>query len=82
MTIKLSPEVEKQLITSIKLYFAEFMEDEIGDLKASLFLSYCVQEIGPCIYNQAIADAQAYLQDKVLDLESSCYEPEFTYWRK
>ena len=78
---KLSKEVEKRLVASIKRYFAENMEEEIGDLKAGLLLDYSLREIGPCIYNQAIADAQARLQARVSELDSSCYEPEFGYWK-
>jgi len=40
MAIKLSKDVEKRLVASIKRYFAENMEDEIGDLKAGLLLDY------------------------------------------
>ncbi len=81
MAIKLSKEVEKRLVASIKRYFAENMEDEIGDLKARLLLDYCLREIGPSIYNQAIADAQAHLQERVSELDNSCYRPEFGYWK-
>lgn len=81
MVIKLSKDVEKRLVASIKRYFAENMEDEIGDLKARLLLDYCLREIGPSIYNQAIADAQAHLQERVSELDSSCYRPEFGYWK-
>ncbi len=81
MAIKLSKEVEKRLVASIKRYFAENTEDEIGDLKAGLLLDYCLREIGPSIYNQAIADAQAHLQERVSELDSSCYRPEFGYWK-
>ena len=81
MAIKLSKEVEKRLVASIKRYFAENMEVEIGDLKAGLLLDYCLREIGPSIYNQAIADAQAHLQERVSELDSSCYRPEFGYWK-
>jgi len=82
MAIKLSKETRQALIASVKRFFAEDMEDEIGDLKASLVLDFCVQEIGPSIYNQAIADAQAHMQEKVTDLDETCFEPEFTYWRR
>lgn len=82
MAIELSKEIEKRLITSIKRYFAEEMEDEIGDLKAKLLLDYCLEEIGPSIYNQAISDAQVYMQDRVTDLDVSIYEPEFGYWKE
>jgi uncharacterized protein (DUF2164 family) len=81
MAIKLPKEIEKQLIASIKRYFAENMEDEIGDLKAKLLLDYCLQEMGPSVYNQAIADVQAVMQEKVADLDGSLYEPELGYWK-
>ncbi|MEE9271317.1 MAG: DUF2164 domain-containing protein [Candidatus Krumholzibacteria bacterium] len=82
MVNKLSKEVEDRLIASIKRYFEEHMDEEIGDLKASLLLEFCLKEIGPTVYNRAIADAQAFMQDKVGDIEGSCYEPEFGYWEK
>jgi len=82
MSIELTKEAEKKLIISIKRYFAENMEEEIGDLKAKLLMDYCIEEIGPSIYNQAIADAQTFMQDKVVDLDVSLYEPEFGFWKE
>ena len=55
--------------------------EEVGDLKAKLLLDFFLGEVGPTVYNGAIADAQAYFQGKVADLEGSCYEAEFSYWR-
>ena len=82
MEIALSKEVEQALTASIRRYVSENMENDIGDLQASLFLKYCLEEIGPCVYNSAIADAQRYLQEKVSDLESVCYAHQFGYWTK
>lgn len=82
MTIEISEETKKRLLESIKQYFVENMDEEIGDLKALLFLEFCLKEIGPSIYNRAISDAQSYMRDKMSDLEGSCYEPEFQYWKK
>ena len=81
MAITLSQEARKQLIASIKRYFDEEMDEELGDLRAGRILHYVLKEIAPTVYNQAIADAQAYFQDKALDLDGSCHEPEFGYWR-
>jgi uncharacterized protein (DUF2164 family) len=81
LTISLKKEAKKQAIQSIKRYIAENYEEEIGDLKANLLLDFFLKEIGPTVYNNAISDAQAYLQDKVADMEGSCYEPEFGYWK-
>jgi len=80
LAISLTKEAKKQAIQSIKKYIAENFEEEIGDLKADLLLDFFLKEIGPTIYNHAISDAQAYLQDKVVDLDGSCYETEFGYW--
>jgi len=80
MSIKLSPETTKQLHASIKRYVAENLDQDIGDLKAGLLLDYFLKEIGPVVYNRAIADAQSYFQERAVDLEGVCYEKEFTYW--
>jgi uncharacterized protein (DUF2164 family) len=82
MTIKLSKQTKQQLIESIKRYFEEEIDEEIGDLKASRFLEFCLEEICPSIYNQAIFNARAFIEDKLSDLEDTCYEPEFNYWIK
>jgi uncharacterized protein (DUF2164 family) len=80
MAIELSTELKKQLQASIKRYFVEHLDEDIGDLKAGLLLDFCLKEIGPVVYNRAITDAQAYFQERVVDLEGVCYEKEFTYW--
>jgi len=82
MTIKLQPETQGRFIASIKRYFAERLDDDIGDLKASLLLDFVLQEIGPSIYNRAVADAQARIQDAALELDSACYEADLGYWNK
>jgi uncharacterized protein (DUF2164 family) len=79
--IAITKDVKVQSLASIKRYFTENMEEEIGDLRAMLLLEFFVSEIGPSIYNQAIADAQVFLQEKIADLEGSCYEPEFSFWQ-
>jgi uncharacterized protein (DUF2164 family) len=80
MPITLSQQDRQQALSSIKKFFDHHLEQEIGDLKASLVLEFCLREIGPSVYNRAIADAQAFMHDRVSDLEGSCYEAEFGYW--
>ncbi len=82
MSIELSPDTTKRLIASIRRYFADELDQDIGDLKARLVLEYCLQEIGPSVYNQAIADAQAFFSRSVADLEGACSERELTYWKR
>jgi len=80
MAITLAPEATKQAVASIKRYFAENWDQEVGDLKAGLLLNFLLREIGPSVYNRAIEDAQVYLRERVADLEAACYEKEFAYW--
>lgn len=77
MPISLNDEVEEALIASVRAYFLEERDEEIGDLQASLLLDFVVQEVGPSIYNQAIKDAQAHLQRVVADVDLTLREPEF-----
>ncbi len=82
MTMKLSRENRERLIQSIRRYSEENWDDPIGELQSSLFLDFCFQEMAPLIYNQAISDAQSYLQNRLLDMESDCYLPEMDDRRK
>ena len=80
MAITLERDTEQRALASIKRFFTEHMDEEVGDLKSKLLLDFFLGEIGPTVYNGAVADAQAYFQGKVADLEGSCYEAEFGYW--
>ncbi len=82
MAIKLQQSQQKDLIGSIQRYFKENMEEPIGDLKAGMLLDFCLRVIGPGIYNQAIADAQAHMEAKVSDLTVECYAETEDYWKK
>ncbi len=82
MRIKLSQELEQRLVASIKRFHQEKVGEEIGDLRARLWLDFCLREVGPAIYNQAIADAQARMTTMVADLEGELFEPEFGYWKE
>ena len=80
MTIELSDTARKQSVASIKRYFLEELEQDIGELKAGLVLEFIIKEIAPSVYNAAIGDAQAFMRDRVADLEGVCSVPEFAYW--
>ena len=80
MTITLSDDARKHSIASIKRYFLEELDQDIGELKAGLVLEFFLKEIAPTIYNGAIADAQTYVRDRLVDLEGACSVSEFAYW--
>lgn len=82
MPIDLPKETRDRLVQSVKRYVAEEMEQEIGDLQASMLLDFCLKEIGPSVYNQAVADAQKHLVARVEEMGGVVYQREFGYWKK
>ncbi|MCK5247395.1 DUF2164 domain-containing protein [Candidatus Bipolaricaulota bacterium] len=82
MAIELIKDHRQALVLSLKQCFAEDLDQDIGDLKAPLLLDFILKEIGPVIHNRAVADAQARMQEMVAELDGSCYEPEFAYWKR
>ncbi len=82
MAIKLEKDVHAYLIGSIKQFFLKELDEEIGDLKAERVLDFFVKEMGPSVYNRAIADARTYFQEKASELGDVRYEAEFDFWRK
>lgn len=82
MTIELPKEVRAQAVASIERYFLEHLEERIGNIQAAALLNYVLEEIGPSIYNRAIADAQERLQMRVGELDIECHADEFRYWQK
>lgn len=80
MQIQLSDETRKRAISSIERYFSENMEERIGNVEAGALLGYFIDEIGPAIYNQAVADAQERLQARVMEVDIELHADEFAYW--
>ena len=82
MPITLPDDTTEKAVISIRRYFSEQLDQEIGELPARLLLGFFLKEIGPSVYNAAIGDAQTYFRDRVADLEGVCFVPEFEYWPK
>ena len=79
--IKLAIETEQRSVASLKRFFEEHRDEDIGDLKAKLLLDFFLEEIAPSVYNGAVNDAQAIMQERVVDLDGVCYQDEFGYWQ-
>lgn len=82
MTIELTKEDRNQAIASIERYFRENRDEVIGNVAAGGLLGFVLDEIGPCIYNKAVADIQRRLQQRVAELDFEVHEEEFGYWRR
>jgi len=82
MTIEIPKEVRQQAISSIERYFQENMDEQIGNRRAGALLSFFVEEIGPVIYNMAVAEVQERLQTRVMEIDFEVNADPFQYWRK
>ena len=88
MAIRSKPDVtlpdatRKQAIAALRQYFTANMDEEIGDLKAGLLLDFVLSELGPCVYNRGLADAQAFFEERSQDLAAILHRDEFPTSRK
>ena len=76
MRIALSEERRSELVSAVQRFLAGEFEVELSDFQARGLLDFFVRHLGAPIYNQAIQDARAFLQEKLADLEGEFYEPE------
>jgi uncharacterized protein (DUF2164 family) len=82
MSIELNKDARKQAVLSIERYFLDNMDEKIGNIQAAALLNFFVEEIGPCIYNQAVLEVQERLQTRIMEIDIEIHEDEFGYWKK
>jgi uncharacterized protein (DUF2164 family) len=82
MAIELPKEAREEAQTSLARYVDEHFEERIGNVAVSQLLDFFLEEIGPSIYNKAVADVQERMQARVADLAGEVFEDEFQYWRR
>jgi uncharacterized protein (DUF2164 family) len=58
------------------------MDEKIGNIAAGGLLGFFLEEIGPSIFNKAVADVQERLQARVAEVDIEVHEHEFGYWQK
>jgi uncharacterized protein (DUF2164 family) len=82
MAIELGKEARKEAVASIERYFQENMEERIGNVAAGALLNFFLEEIGPAVFNKAVADVQERLQVRLSEIDLEVNEDEFQYWRR
>jgi uncharacterized protein (DUF2164 family) len=82
MPVTLPDDARKQALSSIRRFCSEQLEQEASDIQAMALLDFFLKELAPTVYNAGVTDAQAYLRDRLSDLEGAVSEPEFVYWPK
>jgi uncharacterized protein (DUF2164 family) len=83
MTLELNKDARATAVASIERYFKEHFDGlKLGNIQAAALLHFFVEEIGPSLYNQAVADVQERLMVRVGELDIEHHEDEFGYWAK
>jgi uncharacterized protein (DUF2164 family) len=81
MRIELTDERRERIVRSIRQFFHDRLDQDLSEFQAGEILDFFVGELGAPVYNQAIRDAHAFLEEKLTDLEGEFYEPEESYSR-
>ena len=82
MTIELTKAAHTAALLSLERYFLEENGEPIGNMAAGALLTFFLADIGPAIYNQAIADAQESMQARVAEIDIELHETPVEYWTK
>jgi len=82
VAVELAREVREEAIKSIERWFQQERGERIGNIAAGALLGFLLEEIGPSVYNKAVADVQERLGARIAELDLEVHEDEFGYWRK
>ncbi len=74
MAIEFTDEDRKRIFDALQSYVQEHFEHDIGLLQTEKLFDFLMGMLGATIYNQAIEDAQAYMQAKVIDMEIDLHQ--------
>ena len=66
--IKIENGKREDMIHSIKGFFLDERDEDLGDLASSLILDFIIDELAPEFYNQGVEDSYKYMNDKLEDL--------------
>lgn len=73
MVFKMSREQKAAIAEKVQAYFEEERSESIGQLAAEQLIDFMIGELGPPLYNQAIADARAMIAEKMAQIDDELY---------
>lgn len=76
MRYTLSDERRAQLRTGLAAFFQREFEEDLSDFRADAIIDHLAEHLGASVYNQAIADARGWMQERIDDLDVEFHEPE------
>jgi uncharacterized protein (DUF2164 family) len=73
MLKKLPFDQKKVLMEKIQYYFQNEFGKPLGDLATENMIEFMLQTLGPLVYNEALKDARAVVNERNLSLEDELY---------
>ncbi|NGZ75675.1 DUF2164 domain-containing protein [Saccharibacillus alkalitolerans] len=71
--ITLPKERKDEMVADLQAYFYEERGEEIGTIAAEALLDHMLHRFAPYIYNQAVRDAKAAVNEKLMQIEDELY---------
>jgi uncharacterized protein (DUF2164 family) len=73
MLKKLPFDQKKALMEKIQYYFEYELGETLGDLATENMIEFMPLTLGPLVYNEALKDARAAVNERILSLEDELY---------
>ena len=80
MGVEIPKQARADAVASIERYFQEQLDQRIGNIAASALVGFFLEEVGPLVYNLAVADVQERLLQRVEELDIELHQDAFAYW--
>lgn len=74
--VAFSNEEKRLIVQHIKKYFENELQQDIGSFEAEFLLDFFATQVGAYFYNQGLRDAQAAINNRMVDIETDIYELE------
>lgn len=71
--IELSREARRAASAGLRQVLADELDVEVGALQADLILDRIILDLGPILYNRALADARAIVAARAEDMDEALY---------
>ncbi|WP_321488150.1 DUF2164 domain-containing protein [uncultured Hyphomonas sp.] len=71
--LTLSDDRREALAGHLQRLFAEEFGETLSDFQAGIVIDLMLKQLGPAVYNQAVEDVRAHLQDKLDDLSGEVW---------
>ena len=74
MSIEFPAEEKDRIYRALQEYVRDNLNRDLGLLQTERLFEFMVNLVGASAYNRAIADAQSWMQGKLLDVEGDLHE--------